>query len=169
MNQEYLQDQEKSKTEIKKEMLEITKLGQRLVDLNSTTLDKVPLSEVAYKAIIEGQKIKHHTGLKRHLKYVGKILRDENVEAIKQFLNTYDQRHLAQVKELHLAEQWRERLLAQGDSAIFELLQISPTLDRQKLRQLVRSAQKEMSLQNPAKYQRELYRYIKENVDFTEL
>ncbi|ACV26061.1 ribosome biogenesis factor YjgA [Kangiella koreensis] len=159
---------EKSKTQVKKELLEITELGERLLEIPMTLLDKLPLSENCLKAIKEGRKISHHTGRKRQIKYIGKVLRDEDLDGIKAELALTDQYHQLEVRKQHLLEQWRDRLINEGDTATFELLQLEPTLDRQQLRQMVRSAQKEKELDKAPKFQRELFRYLRDNMQFSE-
>lgn len=159
---------EKSKTQVKKELLEITELGEHLLEIPAALLAKLPLSEYCLKAIKEGQKIHHHTGKKRQIKYIGKILRDEDLDGIRKELAIADQYHQLEVRKQHLLEQWRDRLIAEGDNATFELLQLEPSLDRQQLRQMVRNAQKEKELNKAPKFQRELFRYLRDNMQFSE-
>lgn len=159
---------EKSKSRVKKELLEITELGERLLEIPASLLAKLPLSENCLKAIKEAQKINHHTGKKRQIKYIGKILRDEDLEGIRAELAIADQYHQLEVRKQHLLEQWRDRLMAEGDTATFELLQLEPSLDRQQLRQMVRNAQKEKELNKAPKFQRELFRYLRDNMQFSD-
>ncbi|MHC9509850.1 ribosome biogenesis factor YjgA [Kangiella sp. M94] len=159
---------EKSKSQVKKELLEITELGEHLLEIPASLLAKLPLSENCLKAIKEGQKINHHTGKKRQIKYIGKILRDEDLDGIREELAIADQYHQLEVRKQHLLEQWRDRLMAEGDTATFELLQLEPSLDRQQLRQMVRNAKKEKELNKAPKFQRELFRYLRDNMQFSE-
>src|SRR5690606_40270418 len=62
---------------------------------------------------------------------------------------------------LHRAERWRERLLAEGDAALAELLDAHPDADRQKLRQLVRSALDEQARNKPPRAFRELFKLLR--------
>lgn len=159
---------EKSKTQVKKELLEITELGQRLLEIPESLLAKLPLSDNCLKAIKEGRKISHHTGRKRQIKYIGKVLREEDLDGIRAELALTDQYHQLEVRKQHLLEQWRDRLIAEGDTATFELLQLESSLDRQQLRQMVRNAQKEKELNKAPKFQRELFRYLRDNMQFSE-
>ena len=167
-HQDAQESTEKSKSQVKKELLEITELGERLLEIPASLLAKLPLSENCLKAIKEGQKIHHHTGKKRQIKYIGKVLRDEDLDGIRAELAIADQYHQLEVRKQHLLEQWRDRLLNEGDTATFELLQLEPSLDRQQLRQMVRSAQKEQELNKAPKMQRELFRYLRDNMQFSE-
>ncbi len=58
-------------------------------------------------------------------------------------------RHSTVNARLHRLEQWRERLITEGDSALNELMSQFHELDRQKLRQLIRTANKERELNKP--------------------
>ncbi len=151
-----------SKSELKREVQEITKLGQRLLKLPANALKQFPLSEWCLKALLEGQKIKSPVGLKRQIKYIGKLLRDEDHAAIQQKLLLIDQEKSLANKQFHQLEQWRDRLIREGDKAVFELLQQQPEMDRQHLRQLVRNAQHEINNNKPPKAQRLIFQYLKE-------
>ncbi|WP_223669413.1 ribosome biogenesis factor YjgA [Kangiella shandongensis] len=157
---------EKSKSQIKKELLELTALGEKLSQLSPQQWETLPVSNTFLNALKEVPKINHHTGLKRHIKFLGKLLRNEDVDAIEQQLVLNNQQHTLEVQREKLCEHWRDRLLQEGDQATFELLQVAPNLERQHLRQLVRNATKEKSLNKPPKYQRELFRYLRDFAEF---
>ncbi|GAA0200634.1 ribosome biogenesis factor YjgA [Kangiella japonica] len=158
---------EKSKSRVKKELLELTALGDKLAKLPKQQWDKLPISDTLKHALKEVSKINHHIGLKRHIKYIGKLLRNENIESIEQQLVIDNQQHTLEVQREKLCEHWRNRLLDEGDKGVFELLEVASNLDRQHLRQLVRNAIKEQELNKPPKYQRELFRYLRDNAEFS--
>lgn len=58
-------------------------------------------------------------------------------------------------------ERWRERILTQGDEAIQAFIDEYPATERQKLRQLVRKAQKEQAEDKPPAAFRELFKYLR--------
>src|SRR4029078_1341953 len=60
---------------------------------------------------------------------------------------------------------WRERLIADGDAALSELLAEHPQADRQHLRQLVRNAIDERNRNKPPHAFRELFRELRELID----
>jgi ribosome-associated protein len=70
------------------------------------------------------------------------------------------------VREHHIVERWRDRLIAEGNEALTELLDEQPHADRQLLRQLLRNAQKEAEADKPPRSSRLLYRYLKEIFQF---
>ncbi|SOO30196.1 conserved hypothetical protein [Xanthomonas phaseoli pv. phaseoli] len=63
---------------------------------------------------------------------------------------------------IHRVERWRERLLAEGDVALSELLEAYPAADRQQLRQLVRNAIHERAKNKPPRAYRELFQVLRE-------
>ena len=63
---------------------------------------------------------------------------------------------------MHRMEHWRERLLAEGDVALAELLDEYPQADRQQLRTLVRNALAEKAKNKPPRAFREIYQVLRE-------
>ena len=59
-----------------------------------------------------------------------------------------------------LSEQWRERILAEGDPAIHALCAEYPALQRQALRQIRRNWQQAKTDEKKTRYARQLFREI---------
>lgn len=68
---------------------------------------------------------------------------EETLDAIRDALDEDGLAARREVAALHRVETWRERLLAEGDAALAELLEEHPGADRQHLRQLARNAHEE--------------------------
>tara|TARA_B100002019_G_C21035438_1_gene481771 strand:+ start:295 stop:570 length:276 start_codon:yes stop_codon:yes gene_type:complete len=66
-----------SKTQKKKEMLELEKVGISYLKLNDSEIIKSPLSHDLKSALLEAKKIKSNQGLKRQKQYIGKLMRRE--------------------------------------------------------------------------------------------
>ncbi len=141
------------------------KIGERLINMSSAQLASFPLGPRVLEALEESRRIKGHNALRRHVRRVGKLLRDEDMEVIQRLLNELDCQHQDEKRRFHQLEQWRERLLREGDSALSELLVICPQIDSQQLRQLLRTARKEQEQSRPPAAARKLFRYLKE-LDF---
>ncbi len=155
-----------SKSEMKREATALQKLGEELVNLKPSELERVPLDEDLTAAVAMGHKLKgKHEALRRHLQYIGKLMRNRDVDAIKDVLDQIRSRNNSTNLRLHKLEQWRERLVAEGDSAINEAMAICHTLERQKLRQLIRQVQKEQAANHPPAAYRELFRYLREQME----
>ena len=86
-------------------------------------------------------------------------------EAIKERLNSFDQQSKSFRQQFHRLEQWRDQLIADGDQALDELLNESPKLDRQHLRQLIRQAHKETSQNKSPAASRKIFKYLQENIE----
>ena len=66
-----------SKTQKKKEMLELEKIGISYLKLKELEIIQSPLSQDLKSALIEAKKIKSNQGLKRQKQYIGKLMRRE--------------------------------------------------------------------------------------------
>jgi len=151
----------KSKSQVKRDLLALHDLGRDLVQLPVKALKKIPLSEETLEAVIDAKKLKMEA-LRRKLKHIGKLMRDEDEAAIRQALTALLQPQVQKVTEFHEVEGWRDALLAGDDLVLSELGGRFATLDRQHLRQLVRNAKKEQALSKPPKSARVLFKYLKE-------
>jgi len=66
--------------------------------------------------------------------------------------------------QIQIFEKMRERLLANGDDEVQVLLDLHPQLDRQKMRQLIRQANKELAKNPESKSSKELYKYLRSEI-----
>lgn len=158
------QDDVKSKTRIKKEMIALQKLGVALSDLTPAQLTKIPLDDTLRESIQETVKVKSNIAGKRHMQYVGKLLRSADHEAIQ---TAYDDIFKAAdriARQQHTIEKWRDALI-QAPASLEKFIEQFPNTDRQQLRQLVRSAQKEASQSKPPTNARKLFRLVRDTID----
>lgn len=152
-----------SKTQRKRAMLDLQALGAALVELSETRLAELDLPERLLDAILEAKRIAKFGALRRQLQYVGKLMRDAqlDVSAIEAKLEAWNGPSRQATAYLHLLERWRERLLA-DDGALGELAQAFPDCDLQRVRALVRNARKEQATtQVPTSY-RQLFQVLKQ-------
>lgn len=153
-----------SKTQIKKEMHELQALGRKIISLPKGQREKLPLDESMQDALLLADKIKNkHEAYKRHIQYVGKLLREADLDAIQKQLDFFANKHQQETMQFHHLEILRDELIAGDNQKAEDLLQTCPNMERQKLRQLIRQASKEVKAEKPAKYYRELFQYIKTN------
>ncbi|MDA0152941.1 ribosome-associated protein [Vibrio sp. Makdt] len=150
-----------SKTEMKTDMEALQKLGEELVTLKPSVLEKFPLSEDLALAIKDAQRFKNEAK-RRQLQYIGKIMRNIDPEPIQAALDKVRNKHSQATAELHKLEQLRDRIVEEGDAAISEVMEMYPEADRQRLRQLARQANKEKKANKPAKAFREIFQTLKE-------
>jgi ribosome-associated protein len=160
--QNEIEEQEKSKSQIKREFAELQKLGEQLVALKPAQIPTFCFSPAILDALDEYTRIKNRTAQQRHIRRIGKLLADEDVTSIRQKLERLSANHPEERRRVKLLEEWRERLIADGDSALNELASICPELDRHYLRQLIRAAQKEQAAQKAPSTAKKIFAYLKQ-------
>jgi ribosome-associated protein len=89
-------------------------------------------------------------------------MRNEDPEPLQAALDKVRNKHSQATAELHKLELLRDRVVEEGDSAIADVLELFPSADRQRLRQLARQAAKEKKAGKPAKAFREIFQVLKE-------
>ncbi len=153
-----------SKSQLKREAHAAQELGERLVDLKPSQLKKLSLSDNIYQAIIHAQSLQgKHGALKRQLQYLGKLMREVDSNEISLALEKLIQPHKDDVKRLHQIEKWRDRLVAEGDSALNVFFDNYEVMDRQLLRQLVRNSQAKDAAQS-LRAKRKLFQLIEQSI-----
>ncbi|MGI9026731.1 MAG: ribosome biogenesis factor YjgA [Burkholderiaceae bacterium] len=157
-----------SKSQKKRDMTALQKLGCELVEQSSERLEKVELPEGLRDAIHDAQKIRDHEGRRRQMQYIGRLMRDVDVEPIRAALDAWGGASRAETAALHAVERWRERLIdddqALTDFAGAHSAALNPdTL--QQLRTAIRMSRKERGEGKPPKHFRELFRLIRDVVE----
>lgn len=154
------QCQEKSKSQLKREMEARRNLGKALVALSAARLAKIPLSDETRNAVEEGQRLKKGA-LKRHLSRIASLLTEFDDEAeIRAALDRLYQPHREEVRLHREVEQWRAALIAGDAELMQQLCERFESLDRQHLHQLIRNARRERDQHKPPRSARALYRYL---------
>ena len=150
-----------NKTQIKKDMAILFALSEEMSELSATQLKTLELPDNIYKAVVEVSGMPHKGARKRLLKFITGQLNKIEVEPVLEKLACMKNKSAHAVREHHIVERWRDRLIAGGNDVLTELLNEQPHADRQQLRQLLRNAQKEAEAAKPPKSSRLLYRYLK--------
>lgn len=151
-----------NKTQLKKDIGALFALGEELSELPAAQLAALGLPEALHKAIADIAGMPHKGARKRQLKFIaGQMHKMDILPHIEKLAQLRNQSAHA-VREHHIAERWRDKLLAEGDDVLAELLNEHPRGDKQQLRQLIRNAQKEKETGKPPKSYRLLYRNLKE-------
>jgi len=158
-----------NKTQLKKEIAALFALGEKMSELTVTQLNTLDLPENIHKAVIEVAGMPHKGARKRLLKFIAGQLHKIDVEPIVEKLARLENKSAHAVREHHIVEHWRDRLMTGGDDALTVLLDEYPDADRQHLRQLLRNAQKEAEAAKPPRSSRLLYRYLKALFKFEEV
>lgn len=150
-----------SKSQLKREALALQALGERLLELPPARLERMSISDRLRSALDESRKVKGHSARRRQLRWLGKVLGGENSDQLAELVVQSDAKQQADNQRFHALERWRDRLLAEGDSALRDLLEHYPDADRQQLRTLIRNAEKEQAEGKPPASARKLFKYLR--------
>jgi len=162
---EFEQEYERpSKSELKRQMLELQKLGAELIAEPRDRIKRLQMPEEVKEAILECQLIKDHEGRRRQLQFVGKKMRTldtEELAVIQKAIDSWKGMSKSDTAAMHALERRRERLL-KDDKALTVLLEEHPELEAQHLRTLIRNARKEQAENKPPKAYREIFQILKQ-------
>jgi len=142
-----------SKTQLKAEADEKQALGEALLTLRADLMARLDLPDKLRDAIADAKKITNFEGKRRQMQFIGKLMRPLDPEPIREAINEQLNGSADLTLALHLAEQWRDKLIA-DDAALGEWLQEYPGTDSQQLRALVRQARKDAKPEKPGEAQR---------------
>ena len=134
-----------SKTDLKRESTELQKLGEALLTLRAEPFAALALPEKLVDALAQVRKITNFEGRRRQMQFVGKLMRGLEEEQRHAVRDALDEQHLGSAKvtlALHMAERWRDDLIARED-ALGEWLRAYPDTDTQQLRALIRQVRKD--------------------------
>ncbi len=151
-----------SKSQLKREMEAVQAIGERLITLKPEQLQQLDLPDTLRDAVELAKRITSHGALRRQKQYIGKLMRNIEIEPIEAKFAEWERGNRAQTTaKLHQLERWRERLLA-DDKALGELIEVYPQADVQHLRTLMRNAKKEQTANKPPKSSRELFKVLRD-------
>ncbi|MFZ6734820.1 ribosome biogenesis factor YjgA [Undibacterium sp. Ji42W] len=153
-----------SKSQLKREMTALQKMGQELVEQARERVKRVPMPEDVREAILICQQIKDHEGRRRQMQYVGKKMRtldEAEIALIQKTIDSWKGASKSETAAMHALERRREKLLA-DDGALTELMAEHPHLDVQQLRTMIRNARKEQAENKPPKAYREIFQILKD-------
>jgi ribosome-associated protein len=154
-----------SRSQLRREALDVLKLAQTLAALSDAQLAQVPLDDDLRAEVVRTRAVKQQIARKRQSQYLAKQMRkldDAELDAIRASLENDREHARRETAALHRVETWRERLIAEGDDALAELLQQFPSADRQHLRQLARNARTEREQNKPLHAFHELFRSLRD-------
>lgn len=160
-----MSDERPSKSERKRQSDELQGLGEELIDLPEAVLEELPLPDNLREAVMLARRISKHGGLYRQRQYIGKLMRKIDAEPIREALHR--RRDQARVDALHFrrAEQWRDRLVIEGQSALDRFIEECPGAPRQALIALMEKARHERAHERPPAAARELFRLVRDAIE----
>ena len=155
-----------SKTQLKNQMLDLQKLGESLIELSPSELAKIPMDEALLDAVMLARRItRKKEGFRRQLQLIGKMMRQRDTVAIEQAIGVIRSAHQTSSAAFHKIEVLRDNVINGNEEKIEKAISQHPLLDRQKLRQFARQAQKQQAENKPPKAARELFKYLQEVIN----
>jgi ribosome-associated protein len=158
-----------SKTQLKAEADEKQALGEALLTLRVDLMARLDLPDKLRDAIADAKKITNFEGKRRQMQFIGKLMRPLDPEPIREAINEQLNGSAELTLQLHLAEQWRDKLVA-DDEALGSWLSEYSATDSQQLRALIRQARKDYKPEKPGeaprhgKAYREIFQLVKETM-----
>ena len=161
-----------SRTEMKRYMDELQNLGKRITDLRPDQQAQVPMGERLREAVEEMGRISSNGAKKRHLNFIGKLMRAEDEDAIRAAVERFDSASEAHNQRFHRLERLREQLIDEdterSQAAFNDVIASYPDCDIQHLRGLMRNAVKERQQNKPPASFRKLFQYLRELDEYSE-
>ncbi|WP_163649891.1 ribosome biogenesis factor YjgA [Modicisalibacter sp. 'Wilcox'] len=154
--------QRPSKTQRKREMQALQALGEQIIALPEGQRAQLPLSDDLLAAVEETGRIRSHEGRRRHMQYVGKLMRREDLDAIRAVFERFEQERQRRDLAFHKLERWRDRLIDGDQTELEAFIADYPDVDRQTLRQLIRNARSERERGKPPTSARKLFKLIRD-------
>lgn len=152
-----------SKSAVKRQMHARQALGKTLTELSDKQLSLIPIEdEKLLGALRETRRITSKNALKRHMQFVGKLMREVDPEPIEAALESLRRPAREANEAFHQLEQLRDDVLAAGASGAELVMSRWPAADRQQLRQLILQHQREQQKGKPPAASRKLFRYLRE-------
>lgn len=167
MTTEDFEDSQPSKTRLKAEADAAQEVGRKLVELPKDKLNKLALEESLRDAIAEAKRLTANGAIRRQLQYIGRLMRDTDLAPIVDQLQRWEGKHQEENARFHHMERWRTRMLEDA-KVVEEFIQLFPQVEVQRLRTLIRNAQKEHLANKPPKSSRELFKMIREVMEKSE-
>lgn len=148
-----------SKSQKKREAEELQALGKELSELSQEQRSKIALPQALSEAIEDLGKMKSFGARRRQLQLIGKFMRALDAKSVREAID----RATGESKAAAIAHRQTEKIrdaMIQSDAAVTDYIAKNPQVPIQKLRQLVRTARKEIMQNKPPKSARELYKLI---------
>jgi ribosome-associated protein len=150
-----------SKSQKKRDMLALQALGQELLALTPEVLRKMTLPEELLEAVLEAKRIpvSKHGGMRRQVQYIGRLMREIDAAPIAEQLQAQTAPSKQQTALHHLAERWRDRILADA-TAIAAFVNEFGDVDPVVLEKYREAAREEQTKGKPPKHFRLLYQTV---------
>lgn len=161
-----------SRTQRKKAAHAKEDMASVLLDLPDAQLDTIDMEPELRDALRETRRLRSFEARRRHLQFVGKLLRVADQAPLQRAVELHDRLQKRSALAPREAEQWLERLLG-DDEALTEWITHHPQTDLQAFKTQVRNARREWTAalaadptlipaRNKGRYRRELFGTLRE-------
>jgi ribosome-associated protein len=154
--------EQKSKSQVKREMHALQSLGEHLVNLSPNQISKIEMPQDLREAVLFARTLKKSEARRRQMQYIGTLMRDADPEPIRKGVAEISRGHGQNVQLLRELEQWRKGLIDGDDEVLEDIVNHFPDADRKRLRRLALNARKEREVNKPPQAARALFRYLRE-------
>lgn len=162
VDEDFGPDDRPSKSARKREVEYLQTLGERLATLSPEVLRRFDLPERLFNALLEIKRLKAREAIRRQRQFIGKLMRDADIDSIDRNLNELDARHTQQTARFRRAEKWRD--LLQGGDPLDDLLDRLgaqyPQIHRAELAQLCLMARQDREDGVNRGRSKRLFRYL---------
>jgi ribosome-associated protein len=148
-----------SKSQLKRDMTALQDLGEVLADLSKQQLDQLELPEILRDALEDLPKITAHEGRRRHMQYIGKLMRQVEPEPIRAQIDRWEVGTRANKAAFKLSERWRDRLIDE-QGALAEFATQQPEVDRDALAALIEKARLQAKRGEAPAASRQIFRVV---------
>ncbi len=118
-------------------------LGEELIRMRDSDLEALNLPETLVDAIRDARHITARGGGARQRQYIGKLMRDIDLEPIRAFIASKSKVDAREAERFKRVELWRERLITEGAPALEDLERWRPGVDRDEWSRRVNAAREE--------------------------
>jgi ribosome-associated protein len=148
-----------SKSQLKRDSNELQQLGEEFAALGDKVIKDAALPPELEVALLLIRKLTKHEARRRHMQYVGKLMRAFDTGRIREIVEAARQGHAVKTAAFHRAEKLRDRLVDGDDDLVQELFDTHPDAG-QRLRQLVLAARRERDADKPPASARALFKLL---------
>ncbi len=154
-------EEEVSKSQRKRDMTALQKLGATLVALKLSQIEQLNLPEALLDAVMEAKRLTKNEAIRRQMQFIGRVMRSVDAAPIQAQIDAWNGVNDQETAKQHQLERWRDRLV-EDDAALAEFIAQFPACDAQPLRALIRNTRKERALNKPLANYRALFRMLRE-------
>ena len=154
-------DDRPSRSQLKRDSCELQKLGLEFAALGDHIVKEAGIPDEVVAALLRIKTISKHEAKRRHLQYVGKLMRSFDVSHVREIVEAAREGRDIRDAAFHHLENVRDKLLSGDDDLLQGLYDTHPE-HGQRLRQLVLSARREKAKGKPPKDSRALFKLLRQ-------